>query len=180
MYPKTFISHLGSNNGDGVRDRRQANTYLPYRVTPYYVMENITDSLTVIPLLESSSGGFQSAINYFQSILSVLRAPHNLIIPPSCTNTTSEGQCTSVQPRMCGPHATIPDEHLGNITVCDPTCREAGGNNVGVDTDYIYYVTAVNDGKSYYHSDLYSSQICATPVHLASYCLAVKKSVLQK
>ena len=148
MYPRSFISHLGSDSGESNRDKRVADDYLPYRMTPYYVMENITNSSTTIQWLNSSSGGFQLALDYFQSILSVIRAPHNLTIPPHCTNKTSDGQCISTETRMCGPHAKVPDEHLGTIMVCDPTCSEVGGANIGVDTDYIYYITAVNDGKS--------------------------------
>ena len=155
MYPRTTISHLGRDDGDATRDRRQTNTYLPYRMTPYYVMDNITNASTVVPLLQNSSGGFQLAIDYFQSILSVIRAPHNLTIPPSCATTNDVDQCTSIKPRMCGPHATVPDEHLGTIMVCDPTCHEEGGSNIGVDTDYIYYVTAFNDGKSYQYTIAY-------------------------
>ena len=146
MYPETFIEHLSSDRGEGIRGKRAANTYLPYRMTPYYVMENITDYSDNIVLFTNQSGGFQKAINYLESVLSVIRAPGNLTVPPLCTNKTNDS-CMSVGPRMCGPHTTVPDEHLRNITVCDPTCREAGGTNMGLDTDYILYVTAVNDGK---------------------------------
>lgn len=146
------MTHLG--RADGVPDKRQTGGYLPYRMAVYYVTENITNSPTVIPMLNDPSGGFQLAINYLQSVLSVIRASRNLTIPPFCaTERLSDGQCTSVEPRMCGEFARVPDEHLGTITVCDPTCREVGGSNIGVDADYILYVTAVNDGKSYiiYH-----------------------------
>ena len=148
-HPPTFITHLGNDGGDDDRDRRQAGGYLPYRMAVYYVTENITNPSTVIPMLNDPSGGFQLAVNYLQSVLSVVRASGNLTIPPFCA-TRSDGQCTSVaEPRMCGEFARVPDEHLGTITVCDPTCREVGGSNIGVDADYILYVTAVNDGKSY-------------------------------
>ena len=136
-------------SGDSVPDKRQTNEYRPFRIVVYYVRENITNPSTVIPMLNNPSGGFQLAINYLQSVLSVVRASHNLTIPPFCaTERRSDGQCTSVEPRMCGEFARVPDEHLGTITVCDPTCREVGGSNIGVDADYILYVTAVNDGKS--------------------------------
>ena len=143
MYPRTFIHHLDSDRGDGGRERRQTSTYLPYRITPYYVMENITDNFT---LFTNQSGGFQKAVDYFESVLSVIRAPRNLTIPQSCENTTND-KCVSLGVQMCGPHARVPDEHLGNLTICDPTCREVGGNSTGVDTDFIFYVTAVDDGK---------------------------------
>ena len=117
----------------------------------YFVRENITNSSTVLPLLNDPSGGFQLAINYLQNVLSVIRAPHNLTIPPFCNARNSDDQCASVEPRMCGPHAVVPDEHLGTIMVCDPTCHEVGGSNIGVDADYILYVSAVNDGKLLQH-----------------------------
>ena len=113
----------------------------------YFVTENITNSSTVLPYLNDPSGPFQLSINYFQSVLSVMRVSHNLIIPPYCARR-NDGQCTSVGSRMCGPHVTIPDEHLGTIMVCDPTCREVGGSNTGVDADFIFYVTSIDDGKS--------------------------------
>ena len=141
-YPQEFIPHLGSKD---VRDRRQAAGYLPYRMAVYYVTENITNASTTIPMLNDPSGGFQLAVTYLQHVLSVIRAPNNITIPPSCATTNNLDQCTSIEPRMCGPHATIPDEHLGTIIVCDPTCRQVGG---GVDADYILYVTAFNDGMS--------------------------------
>ena len=146
---------MGSDGGDGVPDKRQADGYLPYRIAVYYVTENITNSSTVIPMLNDPSGGFQLAVNYLQSVLSVIRAPRNLTIPPSCA-TELDDQCTSVRPRMCGDYTTVPDEHLGTIMVCDPTCREVGGSNTGVDADYILYVTAVNDGKFYINTTIYT------------------------
>ena len=118
----------------------------------FYVIENITNASTVIPFLNDPSEGFVIAVNYLRYILSVIRAPHNLTIPPFCNTRNSDGQCTSAEePRMCGPHAVVPDEHLGTIMVCDPTCREVGGSNIGVDADYILYVSAVNDGKLLQH-----------------------------
>ena len=115
----------------------------------YFVTENITNSPTVLPNLNDPSGPFQLAINYFQSVFSVVRAPHNLVIPPYCASTNN-GQCTSVRPRMCGDFITIPDEHLGTVMLCDPICREVGGSNIGVDADYIFYIVSVDDGKYSY------------------------------
>ena len=114
----------------------------------YFVRENITNSSTIIPFLNDPSGEFRAAINYLQSVLSVRRSSRNLVIPPSCaTRRRSDDQCTSVRPRMCGPHVIVPDQHLGTITVCDPVCREVGGTNTGVNADFILYVTAVGSGK---------------------------------
>ena len=108
--------------------------------------ENITNSSTVIPMLNDPSVGFQRVINYLQSVLSVIRASSNLYFPSSCAEPNSDGQCIRLEPQSCGDHATVPNEHLETVMVCDPTCREVGG---GVDADYILYVTAVNDGKLY-------------------------------
>ena len=144
-YPRTYTSHLGSADA---RTKRQTDGYLPYRMAVYYVEENITNASTVIPWLNDPSQGFQMAINYLQSVLSVIRANHNLTLSPYCITANSDGQCVNVsETHLCGPHATVPDEHLGNITVCDPVCREVGINNTGVDADYIYYVTALDDGR---------------------------------
>ena len=141
---------MGSDSEEGVRERRKADGYLPYRMEVYFVTENITNSSTILPFLNDPSGEFRSAINYLQSVLSVIRSPHNIVIPPSCATTrSSDGQCTSIRPRMCGRHVIVPDEHLGTITVCDPTCHEVGGTNTGADADFIFYVTAVGDGKSF-------------------------------
>ena len=139
---------MGSDGGENVRERRQADGYLPFRVAIFYVVPNITNASTVIPFLNNPSEGFGLAVFYLQSVLSVIRASHNLVITPFCATRDSDGQCTSVQgTRMCGPHTVVPDEHLGTIMVCDPTCREVGGDSVGVDADYILYVTATDDGK---------------------------------
>ena len=141
---------MDSDNDEGVRERRQADGYLPYRMAVYFVTENITNSSTIIPFLNDPSGEFQAAINYLQSVLSVNRVSRNIIVSPSCaTRRSSDGQCTSVQQRTCGPHVIVPDEHLGAITVCDPTCHQVGGTSTGVNADFILYVTAVGSGKSF-------------------------------
>ena len=138
-YPLTSIPHMNAEND---RNRRQADDYHPYRIVVYFVDDYIDSSSTF--LLTNPSEGFQLAINYLQSVLSVIRAPHNLTIPLYCATTNYDNQCTSLEPQMCGPF-TIPDEHLGAIIVCDPTCHKEGG---GVDTDYILYTSAYNEGKS--------------------------------
>jgi len=58
------------------------------------------------------------ALNYFQKTLSVQPFGKNIRAP---------------RLGMCGPHAMIPSEH--------------GPDEIGVDADYLYYITAVNDGK---------------------------------
>ena len=137
-------------SGGNARERRQANNYQPYRMAVHFVEENITNSSTVTPFLRDPTKGLGLAINYLQNVLSVIRAPNNLVITPRCATRNSAGQCTSiVEPAMCGDYVRVPDEHLGTRTVCDPTCHEVGGNGTGVDADYILYVTAVNDGKCY-------------------------------
>ena len=143
MYPRHPIHHLGDGS-DSVRDRRQTDNYHKYRMAVHFVTENITNSSTVLPMLEDPSGGFQQAINYLQSVLSVISVNHNLTIAPTCASRNSDGQCTSLQPETCGPFATVPEEHFSTTMVCDPTCREVGG---GVDADYIFYVSAFSDSK---------------------------------
>ena len=138
-------------NSEDVRKKRQANDYLPIRIAPFVIMENVTNSSTNVPRLTDPSGELQSAINYFQSILSVIRAPRNITLPPRCAAEDDNGNCIALRPRTCGSHVTVPNEHLTRA-VCDPICREAEGsvNGMdvgGVDTDYILYITAVNDGK---------------------------------
>ena len=149
-HPPTYIPHLRRGSGENTRERRQANNYQPYRMAVYFVEENITNSSTVTPFLRDPTEGLALAVNYLQNVLSVIRAPNNLVLTPRCATRNIAGQCTSiVEPTMCGDYARVPNEHLGTRTVCDPTCHEVGGDSVGVDADYILYVTAVNDSKLY-------------------------------
>ena len=143
MHPRRSLHHLGDGR-DSVRDRRQADNYRKYRMAVHFVTERITDSSTVLPMLQDPSGGFQQAINYLQNVLSVIRADRNLALPPLCASRNIYGQCTSLRPRNCGPHATIPDEHYETIMICNPTCHKVGG---GVDADYILYISAYSDSK---------------------------------
>lgn len=135
------MHHFDDN---GFRGKRETNTFLPLRMEVYF--DSIDDSSSNLPILQDLEGGFLRAVTYLESVLSVVRNSGNLIIPPTCT-AESDGQCTDYEIPNCGPHATVPNEHLGTITVCDPTCREVGGAGVGVDTDYILYVTAVNESE---------------------------------
>ena len=128
---------MRKESADGVPDKRQANEYLPFRIAVHYLTENITNS-SVIPVLKDPSGGFQLAINYFQRVLSVIRASHNLTVPSNCTVMNNEGQCTNIEPYLCGGYR-LPIEHSETTIVCDPTCREVGG---GVNADFILYVAA--------------------------------------
>ena len=148
MHSPSSIRHMSSED---IRQKRQANEYLPFRMASFVVMENITNSSFNVPRLENPSGELQSAINYFQNILSIIRAPRNITIPPACGIQDNNGNCISPGPRGCGPYVTVPSKHLTR-QVCDPICREAdtsvdGTNTGGVDTDYIVYVTTVHDGK---------------------------------
>ena len=134
---------MRKESGDGVPDKRQTDGYLPFRIAVYYLTENITNS-SVIPVLKDPSGGFQLAVNYFQRVLSVIRARGNITLPSNCASSTTvnnEVQCTSVELQTCGDY-TLPVEHLETIMICDPECREVGG---GVDADFLLYVIA-NDG----------------------------------
>ena len=145
MYPRHPIHHLGDGS-DNVRNRRKADNYHKYRIAVHFVTEYITDSSTVLPILQDPSGGFQQAINYLQSVLSVIRVDHNLTISPSCASRNRNGQCTRLRSQTCGQFATVPYEHYETTMVCDPTCREIGG---GVDADYIFYVSSIRDSKLY-------------------------------
>jgi len=138
---------LSDTAGGNLRNKRQTDGFQPYRIAVHFVMENITNPSTNLPILTNSSGAFQQAIAYLESVLSVVRSPDNLVVRPMCT-TKRNGQCIAYEPIVsCGPYATIPAEHLGNITVCDPTCHQVGGSGNGEDADYIYYVSVVDESK---------------------------------
>jgi len=157
LYPHYPIHHL-DDAGDNLRSKRQTDEYQPYRMAVYLVMENITNLSTNLPLLTNPSGPFQQAITYFESVLSLVRAPTNLVVKPRCTSMMND-ICETYNIPTCGPYAAIPAEHLGNITVCDPTCRQVGGPGVGVDADFIYYISVVDDGKST-GACTYGSKLC--------------------
>jgi len=144
-------------NNDKMREKRQAtpSTYQPFRIAIHYVMENITDALSTLPVLQNEFGGFQQAISYAQSVISVVRTPGNLTLTPfRCSDYTGGENCTAEEdntvPENCGSYVTIPREHVDPSVVCDPICRDVDTNaTAGVDADFIYYVTAVQDGKVY-------------------------------
>ena len=146
MYSPTSFPSMSSDSSK-VRDRRQANDYLPYRIDVNFVSENITNSSTLLPFLNDSSGGLQLAVNYLQSVLSVNRLSRNIVVPPPCVNRSSDLRCVSdpATEAICGSHVKVPDEHLGRW-VCDPMC-DIESSSEGVDADYILYVTAVQDGE---------------------------------
>ena len=147
MYSPTSFQSMSSHSSKHVRDRRQANDYLPYRIDVNFVSENITNASTLVPFLNDSSEGLQLAVNYLQSVLSVVRLPRNIVVPPLCVNRSRDLRCISnpATEAACGPHVRVPDEHLGRW-VCDPMC-DIENSGEGVDADYILYVTAVQDGE---------------------------------
>ena len=70
-------------------------------------------------LLRADDGPVAYTLNYFQRTLSVVPFQQNIRAPEGAT--------------MCSQHVTIPNEHT-----------ETGVANA----DYLYYITAVNDGTS--------------------------------
>ena len=161
MHSPSSIQHMSSED---IRQKRQANDYLPFRMASFVVMENVTNSSFNVPRLRNPTGELQSAINYFQTILSVIRAPRNITIPSTCERQDNNGNCISLGLRQCGPYVTVPNEHLTR-QICDPICREEdssinGMNTGGVDTDYIVYITTIHDGKPCSHYQSYMHIWC--------------------
>ena len=89
----------------------------PIRISPHYVTANIS-SAEILNMLQANDGPVEYTLNYFRRTLSVIPIQQNIRAP---------------QNTMCGPHVAVPDDHT-----------EPSG--AGVDTDYLYYITAVNDG----------------------------------
>lgn len=127
---------MRKRSADGIPDKRQAPEYLPYRIAVHYAEEHITNSSTIIPRLKDPSRGFEKAVNYLQSVLSVVRVDDNLTFPSTCATRNDRGQCTSLEPV----DEVLP-EHLEPITICDPTCHVVGG---GVDADFLLYVVSLD------------------------------------
>ncbi|XP_065883622.1 ciliated left-right organizer metallopeptidase-like [Dysidea avara] len=130
-YPRSQISHYG-DVAESIRGKRQVRNFLPYRISVNY--GKIDNPSTNMPIIQDPNGGFQRAINYLQSVLSVDRAPKNLVIPPKCTRRRN-GRCVRYRTPPCGPHATVPDEYVGSPV----------GSGVGVDADYVLFVTVAKD-----------------------------------
>ena len=86
------------------------------RIVPYYIIDN----MTVLNFLQAADGPILYALNFYQRTLSVIPFRQNLRAPANATT--------------CGQHATIPDDH-----------KEPSGAGVA-NADYLYYVTAVDDG----------------------------------
>ena len=86
------------------------------RIVPYYIIDN----MTVLNFLQAADGPILYALNFYQRTLSVIPFQQNLRAPANATT--------------CGQHATIPDDH-----------KEPSGAGVA-NADYLYYVTAVDDG----------------------------------
>ena len=104
------------------RTKRQSPQ--PIRIVPHYVTATISDEL--LNMLQAPNGPIEYSLNYFQRTLSVIPIDQNLFAPENATS--------------CGPHAVIPDDH-----------KELSGTGVP-NADYLYYITAVNDGILLYCS----------------------------
>ena len=103
--------------GSATRTKRQSPQ--PIRIVPYFVTANI--SFGVLDMLRADNGTLAYTLDYFQRTLSVVPFQQNLFVPDSFD--------------MCGPHVSFPDNH-----------KESSG--IGVpNADYIYYITAVEDGQ---------------------------------
>ena len=99
------------------RTKRQSPQ--PIRIVPYFVMANISNG--VLDILQADNGTLTYTLDYFRRTLSVEPFQQNLFVPDVLD--------------MCGPHVTYPDNH-----------KESSGIGVA-DADYIYYITAVQDGQ---------------------------------
>ena len=109
--------------------RTKRQSSQPIRIVPYYIINDTT----ILDFLQSADGPVMYALNFYQRTLSVRPFQQNLRAPASATS--------------CGPHATIPDDH-----------KEPSGTGVA-NADYLYYITAVNDGiyiASYSYVAIYS------------------------
>ena len=104
------------NMGSTTRTKRQSSQ--PIRILPYYVTANIS-SVGILNMLQANDGPVAYTLNYFQRTLSVIPLQENLRAPANS---------------MCGPHVAVPDDH-----------SEPSGTGVP-NADYLYYITAVNDG----------------------------------
>jgi len=100
----------------GVTGRTKRQAPQPINIFPYFVTSAI--AAEVLANLQASNGPVMNAVSYFQRTLSVERFGGNIRAP----NVS-----------MCGPHVLIPQDH-------------AEPSGAGVDADYLYYITAVNDG----------------------------------
>ena len=102
----------------GATSRTKRQSPQPIRIVPYFVTAKI--SAEVLNILQAEDGTLAYTVNYFQRTLSVMPFEQNLLAPDNAD--------------MCGPHVAIPDDHKGP-------------NGSGfANADYLYYVTAVNDG----------------------------------
>ena len=91
----------------------------PIRILPYYVTANISSDET-LNVLQAEDGPVEYTLDYFRRTLSVIPFQQNIRAPSNS---------------MCGPHVAVPDDHT-----------EPSG--AGVNADYLYYITAVNDGMT--------------------------------
>jgi len=102
----------------------------PIRISPFYVVANI--SAEVHSTLQADDGPITYTLNYFQRTLSVMPLSGNILAPSGAI--------------QCGRHTRIPEDHIA-----------PSGTGIA-NADYLYYITAVNDGKklaSYSHFLIY-------------------------
>ena len=114
------------NMGPATYTKRQLHVPQSIRILPYYVTANIS-STTVLNMLQADDGPIAYTLNYFQKTLSVVPFQQPLFAPAGA---------------RCGPHVTVPSDHTVPFG--------AGVTNA----DYVYYITAVNDGIYYIHTYL--------------------------
>ena len=145
----------------GYRRKRDATVYQGIRIKSHVLKNSTNISPEVMEFLDTA---LDSASKYLKQAILVERLQANLRFRPNCTinsNNSSECDCgMGVSGALhCGPHVTIPAEHVGMATVqSNMTC---GLNGTGVeDADTVIYVTAISDGKIIYGS------ICVFPLQI--------------
>ena len=112
--------------------KRQLRVPRPIRILPYYVTANISSTET-LNMLQADDGPITYTLNYFQKTLSVIPFHQPLLAPAGA---------------RCGPHVVVPADHT-----------EPFGTGV-INADYVYYITAVNDGIIVYIA--MCNCVCAT------------------
>lgn len=139
---------LGNVN---IRDKRAASVYQGIRIKSHVLMDSINLSLEVMGFLVTA---LNAASQYLKQAILVEPLQVNLRFRPSCTissDNSSECDCGvgTNSTLYCGPHVTIPVEHVGMAAVqSNMTC---GLNGTGVENaDTVIYVTAISDGKIRY------------------------------
>ena len=109
-----------SNIAIGRTTRMKRQSLQQIRISPFYITANI--SAEILNILQADDGPIAYTLNYFQRTLSVVPFLENIVAPAGAT--------------QCGNHAVIPEDHIA-----------PSGTGVA-NADYLYYITAVNDGKN--------------------------------